>query len=122
MKYANYDETTRMILGWYDDSINKNIPIPKIKISDEAYQDALDNNHNKVNENGTTEFFDFRTPEQIKQEYNAPILAQISDIEKEQQPRATRESYSADDVIREQAMRYIKKYDDQITELRSQLI
>lgn len=57
-----------------------------------------------------------------KNNHNTPILAQISEIEKEQQPRAVRESYSADDVIREQAIRYIKKYYDQITELRSQLI
>ena len=41
MKYANYDEKTNEILGYYDDEIHESIPEPNIKISDEAWQEAL---------------------------------------------------------------------------------
>ena len=41
MKYANYDRETNEILGYYDDNIHTNIPEPNIKISDEAWQEAL---------------------------------------------------------------------------------
>nr|DAT43316.1 MAG TPA: hypothetical protein [Caudoviricetes sp.] len=41
MKYANYDEKTNDILGYYDDEIHESIPEPNIKISDEAWQEAL---------------------------------------------------------------------------------
>lgn len=64
MKYAHYYKTTGQILGWYDDSIHSKIPIPNIKISDEVWQNAIDNNHNKINEDGSTELFDFRTEDE----------------------------------------------------------
>ena len=41
MKYANYDKETNEILGYYDDEIHESIPEPNIKISDEAWQEAL---------------------------------------------------------------------------------
>jgi hypothetical protein len=68
MKYAHYDKTTRQILGWYDDGIHKEIPTPNLKVEEEVWQNAIDNNHNKINEDGTTELFDFRTQEEIDAE------------------------------------------------------
>lgn len=68
MKYINYDKTTKQILGWYDDSIHKNIPTPNLKVEDKVWQNAIDNNHNKINQNGITELFDFRTQEEIDTE------------------------------------------------------
>lgn len=41
MKYANYDEKTNEILGFYDDNIHLIIPTPSIKISDDEWQEAL---------------------------------------------------------------------------------
>lgn len=65
MKYANYDKTTMQILGWYDDSIHKEIPAPNVKVEDKVWQNAINNNHNKINQDGTTELVDFRTQEEI---------------------------------------------------------
>lgn len=61
--------------------------------------------------------------EKINKEINnRNILAKIQYIENEKQPRAIRESYSADEAVREQAMIYIKQYDDEIIKLRGQLL
>ena len=48
MKYAHYDETTKRLLGYYDDEIHETIPTPNIKISDETWQKALNENANSV--------------------------------------------------------------------------
>ena len=64
MKYAHIEENTNKLLGWYDDKIHKNIPSPNIEISEEVWQNAVDNNHNKINDDGTTENYDFRTDEE----------------------------------------------------------
>lgn len=69
MKYAHIEETTQKLLGWYDKEIHTEIPTPNIKITDEQWQNAINNGHNKVNINGSTEMFDFRTEmEKTKQE------------------------------------------------------
>ena len=81
MKYANYDKTTGKILGWYNQSIHSEIPTPNIEIEDEVWQNAINNNHNKINKDGTTELFDFRTAEEIalqeKSEQKAEIERQL---------------------------------------------
>lgn len=41
MKYTYFNEATNEILGFYDDEIHDSIPEPNIKISDEAWQEAL---------------------------------------------------------------------------------
>lgn len=41
MKYAHYDKDTKRLLGYYADEIYESIPEPNIKISDEAWQEAL---------------------------------------------------------------------------------
>lgn len=41
MKYAHYDKDTKRLLGFYDDEIHESIPEQNIKISDEAWQEAL---------------------------------------------------------------------------------
>lgn len=41
MKYANYDEKTNEILGFYDDGIHETIPTPNVKISDDEWKEAL---------------------------------------------------------------------------------
>lgn len=61
MKYANYNEGTRRIIGWYDDEIHAEIPKPNIGITDSVWQNAINSNHNKINEDGTTCLADFKT-------------------------------------------------------------
>ena len=73
MKYAHINENGQ-ILGWYDKEIHTSIPTPNVEVSDDVWHNAIDNNHNKVNEDGTTEVCDFRTAaEKEKQELEAKI-------------------------------------------------
>ena len=73
MKYAHIDKNGQL-LGWYDKGIHTLIPTPNIEVSDEVWQNAIDNRHNKVNIDGTTEAYDFRTEdEKAKQELELKI-------------------------------------------------
>ena len=63
MKYAHIDENNKL-LGFYDNEVHSEIPEPKIQLTKEQWQNALDNNHNKINSDGTSETFDFRTDEE----------------------------------------------------------
>lgn len=74
MKYAHINKNGQL-KGWYDSNIHASIPTPNIEVSDENWQNAINNNHNKVNADGTTELFDFRTVEEIaKQELQSQII------------------------------------------------
>ena len=75
MKYAHIDDNNKL-LGWYDPAIHTDIPEPNIEILDEQWQIAINNNHNKVNEDGTTEHFDFRTAEEIEAQEIARKVAE----------------------------------------------
>lgn len=55
MKIAHYDNTTRKILGWYSSDIHTVIPTPNIEVSDVQWDIAINNNHNKVLVDGSTE-------------------------------------------------------------------
>lgn len=70
--YANVDEKGKLV-GWYNTDIHSEdaIPTPKIEVTKEAWQNAINNGHNKVNEDGTTELFDFRSKEELDKEINA---------------------------------------------------
>lgn len=64
MKYAHIDQNN-ILLGWYADDVHDVIPTPNIQVSEEVWQNALENNHNKVNADGTTEKVDTRSQEEI---------------------------------------------------------
>lgn len=73
MKYAHIDNDNKL-LGWYSKDIHDVIPTPNIEASEEVWQNALNNGHNKVNQDGTTVYFDFRSNEDIqKDELNKKI-------------------------------------------------
>jgi len=78
MKYAYINENNQ-ILGWYDDKIHKTIPTPNIEVTDEQWKTAIDNNHNKVNSDGSTLFFDFRTADQIAAEQELSYMNAVQD-------------------------------------------
>ncbi len=67
MKIA-YINNKNELQGWYDTEIHTIIPTPNIEVTEEQWQIALDNGHNKVNEDGTSERFDFRTEEEVLQQ------------------------------------------------------
>jgi hypothetical protein len=66
MKIAHINNKNEL-QGWYDTEIHTSIPTPNVEVTDGVWQYAIDNGHNKVNEDGTTELFDFRTEDEIAQ-------------------------------------------------------
>ena len=67
MKYANIEQNTNKLLGWYDKEIHLEIPTPSIEVTDEVWQEALNINANCY-ENGEFIRKDFRTEEQREQQ------------------------------------------------------
>ena len=73
MKIAHINNRNEL-QGWYDIEIHNSIPTPNIEVTDGVWQYAIDNGHNKVNEDGTTELFDFRTEDEVvEQDLKAKI-------------------------------------------------
>lgn len=65
MKNAHIDENGKL-LGWYDPKIHKKIPTPNIEVSDDQWLIAINNGHNTVNTNGTTEYIEpIKSPEEL---------------------------------------------------------
>ena len=81
MKYCHYEKESGKILGYYDKEIHTEIPSPSIEISDEIWQNAINNSHNCVNENGTTELKDFRTAEEIAYLESLPNTEELDKME-----------------------------------------
>jgi hypothetical protein len=75
MKIAHINNKNEL-QGWYDIEIHTSIPTPNIEVTDEVWQYAIDNGHNKVNEDGTTELFDFRTEDEATQQELAIKIAE----------------------------------------------
>ena len=67
MKYANIENGTNKLLGWYDKEIHLEIPTPNIEVTDEVWQEALNINANCY-ENGEFILKDFTTYEQREQQ------------------------------------------------------
>ena len=63
MKYANIENGTNKLLGWYTKEIHSKIPTPNIEVTDEVWQEALNINANCY-ENGEFIVKDFRTEEE----------------------------------------------------------
>ena len=67
MKYANIENGTNKLLGWYDKEIHLEIPTPNIEVTDEVWQEALNINANCY-ENGEFILKDFTTDGQREQQ------------------------------------------------------
>ena len=61
--FAHIDENN-ILKGYYTKEIHKTIPEPNIELTIDQWQNALNNNHNKINSDGTSESIDVRTTEQ----------------------------------------------------------
>ena len=68
-KYAHIN-SDNMLQGWYDENIHNSIPTPNIKVTNEQWQNSLNNNHNKINSDGSSEFVDTETAEQKAEAQN----------------------------------------------------
>ena len=82
MKYANIENGTNKLLGWYSDDIHSDIPTPNIEVTDEVWQEAININANCY-ENGEFIVKDFRTAEEIEQETQAQFRAERDVLLKE---------------------------------------
>ena len=65
MKYCHYEKESGKILGYYDKEIHEKIPEPSIELTEEQWQNAINNNHNCIDETGKTELKDYRSTEEI---------------------------------------------------------
>ena len=77
MKYAQLEENTNKILGWYSDDIHSDIPTPNIEVTDEIWQEAININANCY-ENSKFIVKDFRTDEQKEQQRIQQIEAKCN--------------------------------------------
>ena len=62
MKQAHVDGSGQ-ILGWYDPEIHNSIPEPNIQVTEEIWQNAINNSHNTIID-GVTSQVDHRSDEQ----------------------------------------------------------
>ena len=62
-KYAHIN-SDNILQGWYDSEIHTTIPTPNIEVTNEQWQNSINNNHNKINNDGSSEFVDTETAEQ----------------------------------------------------------
>ena len=68
-KYAHIN-SDNILQGWYDSEMHTTIPTPNIEVTNEQWQNSLNNNHNKINSDGSSEFFDTETAEQKAEAQN----------------------------------------------------
>ena len=68
-KYAHIN-SDNILQGWYDSEIHTTIPTPNIEVTNEQWQNSINNNHNKINNDGSSEFVDTETAEQKAEAQN----------------------------------------------------
>ena len=68
-KYAHIN-SENILQGWYDSEMHTTIPTPNIEVTNEQWQNALNNIHNKINADGSSEFVDTETAEQKAEAQN----------------------------------------------------
>ncbi len=59
-----------ILQGWYDSEMHTTIPTPNIEVTNEQWQNSINNNHNKINNDGSSEFIDTETAEQKAEAQN----------------------------------------------------
>jgi len=68
MKYADVDNNTGEIKGWYSEEVHgENIPKNAIKVTEKVWRNALEKDHNHIDKNGKTSYVDFSTKEEKAQ-------------------------------------------------------
>ena len=119
MKYVHYDKNTGKILGFFDNEIHPAIPKPNLKITDEQWREAINNNYNYVDiESKTLSKKDFRTLEQVK-EFKIKELKQIRDdkVKEIKVTLSTGEYLDGNELAQTRMSRAIQALPDDTTEL-----
>ena len=81
MKYCHYEKESGKILGYYDKEIHEKIPEPSIELTEEQWQNAVNNNHNCIDEAGKTELKDFRTSDEIAYLESLPSATELDKMD-----------------------------------------
>jgi len=68
-KYAHIN-SENILQGWYDSEMHTTIPTPNIEVTNEQWQNSINNNYNKINSDGSSEFVDTETAEQKAEAQN----------------------------------------------------
>lgn len=80
--FINIDEN-RKVLGRYLKSFHgENIPISAEEVSQEVFETSIQENHNYLNEDLTTELRDMRTPEEIAEAERLAKLPSAEELQK----------------------------------------
>ncbi len=114
MKYANIENRTNKLLGWYDKRIHLEIPTPNIEVTDEVWQEALNINANCY-ENGKFIFKDFRTEEEKEKQrvQNINSYTQSFIYSKYPQPKQSSASLGVyDESYKNEMVAFIKRVVD----------
>ena len=114
MKYANIENGTNKLLGWYDKRIHLEIPTPNIEVTDEVWQEALNINANCY-ENGEFIRKDFRTEEEKEKQrvQNINSYTQSFIYSKYPQPKQSSASLGVyDESYKNEMVAFIKRVVD----------
>ena len=80
--YIDIDEN-RKIIGRYLLSFHgENIPVSAQEVSQEVFETSIQENHNYLNEDLTTELRDMRTPEEIAEQERIAKLPAAEELQK----------------------------------------
>lgn len=82
MKIAHYDESQAInglapIIGFYDSKIHQQIPVPNIELSDEQWQECIDNNGRRRVEINTKAIAAYTPPPPALADYQATVYNQV---------------------------------------------
>lgn len=79
MYYANYDESTGEILGFYNDEIHEEIPAPHIELTEEEWQQAVSGSY-RIIDGALTEYVYQVTTEDMIAEVQRKYEAKLIDL------------------------------------------
>ena len=82
-KYYIDIDVKRKLIGRYLKSIHwENIPVSAQEVTKEVFETSIQENHNYLNEDFTTELRDMRTPEEIAEEERLAKLPTTEELQK----------------------------------------
>ena len=80
--YIDIDENRRIVGRYLLSFHGENIPVSAQEVSKEVFETSIQENHNYLNEDLTTELRDMRTPEEIAEEERLAKLPTTEEQEK----------------------------------------
>lgn len=102
-KYAAYDGGTDLVTGFYDSEIHDSIPTPNLALSDEDYEDALDQQTDGKVLKVITGAMDYSDPAVVLADYKAAKQKQVDS-------QASKEFAKHNDWANAGSLAYLLKY------------